>query len=753
MNRLRLTGGLVALSALAVMGCRNHMPHGLTWPAGGDIEQTHAKPPEGGYYTNWDPYAVSVEVTPVEAVNPVQTQHVLVATVRDKDGKPLPNRRVEWTIEGVGNIVEVDESGWRASRGYKVDNDYAVSHTNNFDHVLTRGNEDPSDDVTLVTGQTWCVITSPVEGDTHVTVYAPGIYDWDKHKVFAVKHWYDVAWEFPPDATNCVGGSHEFVTSVSKYSDGSALEGYVVTYTLEDGPSGTFDSGSTTATVRTDGSGMARATLRQSSASEGTNTVRIDIMRQANEACCEPPVHIATGYVSKTWVGGSIAISKSAPSIVDCAAPATQFSYDIRVSNPSSCAISNVMVSDPLPSGVSFVSSNPSTSGGSNLSWNVGTIEAGGERMISVTVSAPEGVYENCATVTAGDLTDRACATTEVPGCAQIVLEKTCTPEVTVCEMIEHRLVVRNVGQSPATNVTVTDDLPDGLVAENGSRSLRFSAGTLAPGEAKQASFRVKAERTGRYTNRATASGDGGLSASAECSTVVTQPVLAVTKTGSDIRYIGRDAEYTITVRNAGDAPARDTVLTDTIPAETQFRSASDNGSFSNGLVTWSLGTLEPGASRTVTVMVNARSAGTARNTAKARAVCADAEASYAMEIKGIPAILLEVIDIEDPIEAGSDTTYVITVTNQGSAVGTNIRIVATVQAEATYKDAAGPVAASVSGRTVTFAPLPSLAPGAKATYRITITGNSEGDTRFGVSMTSDQTDSSVDETESTRIY
>ena len=76
-------------------------------------------------------------------------------------------------------------------------------------------------------------------------------------------------------------------------------------------------------------------------------------------------------------------------------------------------------------------------------------------------------------------------------------------------------------------------------------------------------------------------------------------------------------------------------------------RSASDNGSFSNGLVTWSLGTLEPGASRTVTVMVNARSAGTARNTAKARAVCADAEASYAMEIKGIPAILLEVIDID----------------------------------------------------------------------------------------------------------
>jgi len=46
-------------------------------------------------------------------------------------------------------------------------------------------------------GKTWCVITSPVEGDTHIIAYAPGIYDWNKHKVFAAKHWYDVKWVFP----------------------------------------------------------------------------------------------------------------------------------------------------------------------------------------------------------------------------------------------------------------------------------------------------------------------------------------------------------------------------------------------------------------------------------------------------------------------------------------------------------------------------------------------------------------------------
>ena len=119
-TQTRLLAALILTTAL--MGCRNDMPHSVTWPASGDTVQSHPKPPEGGYYTNWDPFAVKLEVFPKEDKNPIRTQHVIVATVRDADGKPLPNRRVEWMLAegGVGDIVEVDESGWRASRGYKV---------------------------------------------------------------------------------------------------------------------------------------------------------------------------------------------------------------------------------------------------------------------------------------------------------------------------------------------------------------------------------------------------------------------------------------------------------------------------------------------------------------------------------------------------------------------------------------------------------------------------------------------------------
>ena len=746
---------LLAVGVAGVVGCRSHMPHAFTWPAGGDIQQSHAKPPEGGYYSNWDPFAVELEVVPMEDVNPVQTQHVLIATVRDAEGNPLPNRRVEWTIAAgsVGDIVEVDESGWRASRGYKVTPHYAVSHTNCCEHVLDRGNDDPSDDIVLGKGQTWCVITSPIEGDTNITVYAPGIYNWDNHKVFVTKHWYDVNWDFPEPATNPIGTQHRFATLVTKHSDGSPLEGYKVTYRIVDGPDAAFDpGGAREVTVDTDAQGVGSVTLRQTTPAEGTNNVEVDIYRPADLQCCKPAVHIASGTTSKTWVGPKIAITKDAPAQKSIN---EEFNYTIQVSNPSRVEATNVVVSDTLPDGIAYVSSSPAAqASGSALTWSLGSLAGGGSTQITVTVRGTRvGTFDNCAEVTAAyGLSARDCAQTRITA-AQLVLEKQCPAQATTCAPFAYSLVVRNTGDGEATNVRVTDALPDGLTTEDGRSSMTFNAGTLAAGQAKRAEFRVKASRPGTYTNRATASGDGGLSAEADCTTTVTEESLQVTKSGPSLRYVNRNADYEITVTNTGTAPAQGVSLVDTIPNGTSFVSASDNGQASGGNLTWNLGTIEPGASRRVTATFKCTNIGTARNTATARTSCAEASDTHEMQIKGIPAILLEVVDIDDPIEVGSNVTYVITVTNQGSAMGTNIRLTCTVPPEQTYVSADGPAQGSLDGKTITFAPLPSLSPGAKATYRVTCKGSSQGDSRFKVSMISDQINRTVDETESTNIY
>jgi uncharacterized repeat protein (TIGR01451 family) len=121
--------------------------------------------------------------------------------------------------------------------------------------------------------------------------------------------------------------------------------------------------------------------------------------------------------------------------------------------------------------------------------------------------------------------------------------------------------------------------------------------------------------------------------------------------------------------------------------------------------------------------------------------------------VEGLAAILLEVVDIQDPIEVGTNSTYVISVTNQGSAADTNINIVATLPDALEYVTSEGPTEAMVNGNVVAFTPLAHLTAKETATYRVEVKGIKTGDIRFHVELNSGQMTSPVMETESTTIY
>ena len=116
-------------------------------------------------------------------------------------------------------------------------------------------------------------------------------------------------------------------------------------------------------------------------------------------------------------------------------------------------------------------------------------------------------------------------------------------------------------------------------------------------------------------------------------------------------------------------------------------------------------------------------------------------------------AILLEVIDVDDPIRVGDNETYVITVTNQGSAPAQNVRIVCNLEQQHVFQTATGSTSGSHRGGTVTFEPLASLAPKAKATWRVVVKAGGAADARFKVAMTSNMIQRPVEETESTHFY
>jgi uncharacterized repeat protein (TIGR01451 family) len=140
--------------------------------------------------------------------------------------------------------------------------------------------------------------------------------------------------------------------------------------------------------------------------------------------------------------------------------------------------------------------------------------------------------------------------------------------------------------------------------------------------------------------------------------------------------------------------------------------------------------------------------------TATASAYCAEPVTdSIRTTVTGIAAPHLEVVDLEDPVEIGGTTTYVITVTNEGSAADNNVRIVCSLDDKVQYVSSAGATPGSVMGKTVSFAPLRSIEPKTKATWRVIIRGGQPGDVRFKVAMHTDQLSLPVEVTEATHIY
>lgn len=423
----------------------------------------------------------------------------------------------------------------------------------------------------------------------------------------------------------------------------------------------------------------------------------------------------------------SIMVEKIAPAEVIANQP---FDYNIKVTNLTNTSLNNVVINETLPNNFNFVSSTPNSGGaGQARTFALGDMGPGQSQTITIKGSAAgAGSLSSCCTVSAAM---GVCATTNVVNPA-LTITKSAPSNVSACDTIPVKIVVTNSGSGSARNVKVTDQLPAGLTSD-GKNALAWDVGTLAAGQSKEINFIAKADKSGRYDNKASASADNGLSAASNTtSTVVTQPVLSIkAECGPKIR-IGQQTTCKFTVRNTGDGACKDLRISPVTPAGSQFVSA-DNGGSANG---WNIGALAPGESKTVSMTVRVMGSGEFACQATATCSCANPVTDKCVSsAAGVPDIGTQITDDDGVVAVGQNHDYRFEVKNQGQVDLTNVKVA--FKSEAGLEFVSTTAAGGMQNGVVNVG---TLKPGQKVEFRLTYKGTKEGQLVLISETTSDQT-------------
>jgi uncharacterized repeat protein (TIGR01451 family) len=453
----------------------------------------------------------TLSITPDRVLAPVGSEVILRAGICTTEKFLLTDQKVEWMIArgSAGEIVDLGGKGccpkpwlpWNKPK--KIDNQYAIGYTAKMPLRITRGTADPSDDVQVEPGHSWISITSPVEGASHVTAVTPAIQSWSARRATATIYWVDVRWTFPPGQITA-GGSQVMTTTVSRNSDGVPLEGWIVRYEVAGG-SGQLTGGASgqVVEVRTGPDGRASIDVTPTGAAGSVTQINTRLVRPAGLAGSGLPrlvvanaastIHwssqASTPYLPEPDDLGSSPetysdVERGPPVVGETTVPTMpvgkpvleleisgesqaqvggQTRFEVVIRNQGSAAATGIVLHDRFDPGLSHPMDLHQEQEIENA--GIGSLAAGD----SLTIPLEFGVLSSgrlCHDVTVRcsegvEVTKRGCVDAVQPpprGQPGLSVDKVGPRQTRVGDIALFKVVVKNTGEVPLTNLEVVDE-------------------------------------------------------------------------------------------------------------------------------------------------------------------------------------------------------------------------------------------------------------------------------------------------------
>ena len=411
-----------------------------------------------------------------------------------------------------------------------------------------------------------------------------------------------------------------------------------------------------------------------------------------------------------------LAITKAGPASVVPGAPLV---YTITVTNSGPSNARNVVVNDPTPTGLEFVSNAGDCT--TPFPCALGTLLVGAARTITATFTVPTGVsvpdpIVNTAVVTTTTPDTNASNNTatfeaRLNRDADVEVTKSVLPaNVRVGDSVVVTVNALNRGPNPASGVEVTDNLPAGLqfvsasttqgaydqatglwtvgsVPVNATARLEITATVTSPGSITN--LTVKTGQNEPDPNTANDSSAGTTNA------VPAADVSIEKEVDRSDPLVGTTVTFTLRAANSGPSGATGVTIADTLPAGLTFVSAAPSqGSYDSGTGVWTVGALGAGSHATLTLVASADVAGALSNNA---AVASQDQVdpnplnnNDAASINAAPNADLRVTkavsNAAPPV--GAPVTYTVAVTNLGPSAATSAEILDALPAGVSFVSA-----------------------------------------------------------------